>query len=223
MHAIGFSALQGRQVSADEPGFQGNNSTSSQAGGGIHASTSDLATLYLGTGIALLIALLAWGDQIQGLRSRTKELQSEFLDRTGVDRGAFSAFTKGDSPAKRLEGLNAVVRSANLRSGSQVKAMPLFRAWFQQLELLNQYSKIRFWLAVALCASTLVIGAFFLGAGALPAGLEAVLVGPAAWLGLTFHGLAALQIAVILALTILIGKKESEFAETSLSIEEVIV
>lgn len=49
-------------------------------------SVSDLASFFLATGVALAIALLAWGEEIRKPSKEIREIEDKFVDRYGVKK-----------------------------------------------------------------------------------------------------------------------------------------
>lgn len=75
----------------------------------------------IGAAFALVIALLAWGDQIRNLHLETLELEKNFSKGRNLDLRSIRIIirTKKD-PAKRIVAINSLINASGLKSKSDV-------------------------------------------------------------------------------------------------------
>jgi hypothetical protein len=125
-------------------------------------SFSDTSAFLLGSGLALLIALLAWGEQIRAITRDTRDLERDFLQATGLTRAQLSALLQARNDDDRLIAFNNLMASGKLTSASQVEILPLFERWRSLGTELRSLQSRKYWLTIAL---TVV----FLGTGMLAA------------------------------------------------------
>lgn len=122
------------------------------------ASISDTAVFLLGSGLALLIALLAWGEQIRAITQDTRDLERDFLDTTGLTRAELSALLQAKNDDDRLLAFTNLMASGKLTSAPQVEILPLFEKWRILGATLRSLQSKKYWLTVSLTVVFLATG-----------------------------------------------------------------
>jgi hypothetical protein len=127
-------------------------------------SFSQLTLFLFGSGLALFIALLGWSDQIRGIDRDTKELEHQFLEKTGIDKRSFLNIVKPESDNEQaealtqLEALTQVVQAGLLNTPEKKELLRTFAtSWKSQLAWIETLSAWKYNLTIALTV-TLFIG-----------------------------------------------------------------
>jgi hypothetical protein len=136
-------------------------------------SLPDLAVFLIGSGLALLIALLAWGEQIRAITRDTRDLERDFLQVTGLTRAQLSALLQASTDDDRLVAFTNLMASGKLTSASQVEILPLFERWRAHGTKLRSLQSRKYWLTIILTVVFLVTGTF---AAFAPEGLAPISV-----------------------------------------------
>lgn len=109
----------------------------------------DSAFLF-GGGIAFLIALLAWADQIGGVQDKSRAREREFLETSGTRWKDVAAVIRAVGTKEPAEPLLAVLRlrkTGGLRDGTDVRLLELFeRADKRRARLENVYAARYWWI-----------------------------------------------------------------------------
>ena len=75
----------------------------------------------IGAGFALVIALLAWSDQIRNLHHETLELEKEFSRNRNLDLRSMRLIIRSErKPAKRITAINELLNHSKLKSTADV-------------------------------------------------------------------------------------------------------
>lgn len=119
-------------------------------------SFSQLTLFLFGSGLALFVALLGWSDQIRGIDKDTKELESRFLEDTGINKRDFVCIVKSDSPDQQLEALTQVAVRLKTRVG--VDLLRTFKQWNSEWSRLEGLSVWKYNLTVTLTVALFVAG-----------------------------------------------------------------
>ncbi len=124
----------------------------------------DSAFLF-GGGIAFLIALLAWADQIGGVQDKSRAREREFLETSGTRWRDLSAVIRAAGPNEPAERLLAVLRlrkTGALSDGTDVRLLELFeRTDLRRARLENAYAT-RYWWIFSTTGVLFVCGALAL-------------------------------------------------------------
>jgi hypothetical protein len=119
-------------------------------------SFSELTLFLFASGLAILIALLGWSDQIRGIDKDTKELEDHFLEDTGINKQDFLSIVKSQSPDEQLEALTQVAEK--LETGDMVVLLQTFKEWNKQWSRLERLSLWKYDLMVALTLVLFIAG-----------------------------------------------------------------
>jgi hypothetical protein len=122
-------------------------------------SLPDLSVFLLGSGLALLIALLAWGEQIRAITKDTRDLERGFLEATGLTRSHLNALLQARNDDERLVAFTSIIASRKLKSALQVETLPLFERWRALGSRLRRLQSTKYWLTICLAAAFLLSGA----------------------------------------------------------------
>lgn len=110
----------------------------------------DISTFLLGSGLALLIALLAWGEQIRAITRDTRDLERDFLELTRLSRGQLNAVLQAETVDDRLVAFTNLIASGKLTSASQVQILPLFERWRVLGTKLQSLQSKKYWFTIVL-------------------------------------------------------------------------
>ncbi len=120
---------------------------------------ADLTLFLLGSGIAFLIALLAWGEQIRSLAKDTRDLQRQFQDKHNVHPGSFRTITDPSAkPVDRIFELAKIVADGTVSEADQFALLQLFLDWKPLARRLNHQYQLKYRLTVLLTIALLVTG-----------------------------------------------------------------
>ncbi|MCJ7504740.1 MAG: hypothetical protein MUP80_17025 [Acidobacteriia bacterium] len=87
---------------------------------------SELALFLLGSGLALLITLLGWSDQIRNFNRDSIDLMDKFVEKTGIRKTDFQRFLRSTNPTDRLAAVTAMMNSGKLKTVEDVELTGLF-------------------------------------------------------------------------------------------------
>lgn len=113
-------------------------------------SFSELTLFLFGSGVALFVGLLAWSDQIKGMDKDTRELESNFLSVTKLDKKQFLSVVKAPTPQAELKALTEVWRTNLLVKPNYVSLLGIFKDWYREWNHLQRVSSYRYNLTIAL-------------------------------------------------------------------------
>ncbi len=165
---------------------------------------------FLGGGLALLLALVGWSDQIRGLSRTAREREVQLLRTYGIEWAKIQTVIRPQDEDNPLDRLVDLLRLLPTGIGDEVGARLIhnFQTLHQISMRLSSLSTIRYWLLFSLSVQMLVAGVH-LGSS---------------WLPLTGHyfhyAAGSLIVVVILILTLLVGRGESRFEVTIGHIED---
>jgi hypothetical protein len=123
------------------------------------ASLPDLSVFLLGSGLALLIALLAWGEQIRAITKDTRDLERDFLGVTGLTRSHLNALLQARDDNERLVAFTSIMASGSITTALQVEILPLFERWRAFGSKLRRLQSAKYWLTICLTVVFLLAGA----------------------------------------------------------------
>jgi hypothetical protein len=119
---------------------------------------SELTLFLFGSGLALLVALLGWSDQIRGINKDTREMEHKFLGTTKVDRRVFLSVVKPASPDEQLAALTEILTSGKLKTVAAVEVLQIFQTWHRNWTTLERLSVWKYRLSVILTYALFAAG-----------------------------------------------------------------
>jgi len=170
----------------------------------------DTSAFFFGGGLALLIALLAWGEQIRAITRDTRDLERDFLQITGLTRAELNALLQAENDNDRLVAFTNIMGSGKLTTAPQVEILPLFERWKALGTKLQWLQSRKYWL-------TILITVVFLATGVL----DAVVQDPPVSLLLLLI-LPGLSVLILLAVVIAAGIVEQRLNALLLRIAEKV-
>lgn len=114
--------------------------------------------LLLGGSLALLVALLAWSDNIRSLTHHTRALRREFLDRHKIDRAKFRNALGADGSDVMLQAISGLIFSGALESKETSAALNLFQKWKPLEDEVKRLGDAKYHLTITLMASLAFTG-----------------------------------------------------------------
>lgn len=134
----------------------------------IYLMNVDISTLLLGSGFALFIALLAWGNQIREPRKEIKQLEEEFrkefdLKKSELNpllRRSYENLTKSDKYTfmDEMTALISVMEKNTLKDGKDVNLLQQLKELNMTRCRLEKYYKNRYILSILLTFSFFILG-----------------------------------------------------------------
>lgn len=120
---------------------------------------SDLSLLLLGSGIALLIALLAWGEQIRSLTKDTRDLERQFQEQHRIHGKAFRIITNTSAqPKDRIYELTQIMTGDIAPDADQLALLTLFTDWKPLARNLRESYDLKYRLTLLLTTLFLLLG-----------------------------------------------------------------
>jgi hypothetical protein len=174
------------------------------------AKLPDTSAFLLGSGLALLIALLAWGEQIRAITKDTRDLERDFLEATELKRSQLAPFFHAKNVDDQLAPLSSVMASGKLSDAAQVELLPLFRQWRDLSGGFRSLQSRKYWLTILVtlvCFLTGTFHALFPAQITVLAALVCVL---------------ALQVLGLLLMIVLAGRVERRLNALLMQIAEVV-
>lgn len=95
----------------------------------VKGSFSELTLFLFASGLALFVALLGWSDQIRAIDKDTKEMESSFLEDTGMKKRDFLRIIKPESADQQLEALTEMVNAGKFKTRDSVQLLHKFTKW----------------------------------------------------------------------------------------------
>ena len=124
---------------------------------------SELTLFLFGSGLALFIALLGWSDQIRGINRDTRDLETRFLQTTGIQKADYLSIVKPTSPEERLAAITEIMASGKPKTVAHVEVLKIFTEWHGAWTKLEALSVWKYRLAVILTWTLLLAGTVSLG------------------------------------------------------------
>jgi len=128
----------------------------------VKGSFSELTLFLFASGLALFVALLGWSDQIRAIDKDTREMESCFLEDTGMGKRDFLRIVKPESPDKQLEALTEMVNAGKFKTMDSVqllrKLTEWHREWSDAWPHLERLTTWKYNLTIALTIALLVAG-----------------------------------------------------------------
>jgi hypothetical protein len=121
-------------------------------------SFSQLTLFVFGSGIAFFIALLAWSDQIRGIDQDIRELETRFLERTGIEKQTFLRIVKPKSPDDRGEALLEVVSGGRIKNKDAAELLQIFTKWHKQWSWIESLASAKYYATIALTFLLFLVG-----------------------------------------------------------------
>ena len=119
---------------------------------------SEVTLFSLGGGLALLIALLAWGEQIRAIAKDTRDLENDFVRSRGLTRAELLPVLRSQDPTDRLLALTKLMTSGNLKTAPEVEVLSHFRDWGARAGHLTRLLSLKYWLTVGLTVAMFLEG-----------------------------------------------------------------
>jgi len=119
---------------------------------------SDVTLFLLGGGLALLVALLAWGEQIRKIAKDTRDLERNFMQSRGLTRAEFLPILKPKTPTDQLVALTQLMNSGKLKTAPEVEVLACFQQWSALAGRLARLFSLKYWLTIALTVALFIGG-----------------------------------------------------------------
>jgi hypothetical protein len=118
--------------------------------------------LLFGGGIALLISLLAWSDQIRGLHKETLEAEQILLDNRKIKyREIKKLLRKKESPEVILNKLTEVLKKNSTENIIDLELILKYRSLDRKLQKLELLSNLKYYSIIGLTACFFISGTVF--------------------------------------------------------------
>lgn len=115
--------------------------------------------LLFGSAIALLIALLAWSDQIRGLHKETLEAESTLLTVRGINWKIIKRLLrKKEEPDVILAELNNMLNKGSSQNLNDLQIILNFRKLDHRLQYLELLNDLKYYLVIVLTALFFISG-----------------------------------------------------------------
>jgi hypothetical protein len=189
-------------------------------------STGDIATFFLGTGVALTITLLAWGEQIRRPSKEIREIEDKFIHKYKVEKQALHTITQSDK--KKQSNFSQFMSSLV----STIKKVPAGK-----IELVNKLEKLqkiasdletvlsyRYYFTIILSIALMVFGASILLVDKIifPAFQDAIIHTISVWMVIIFFTITFLGFVAILISLVYSRHIENEFKGISIEMEDEV-
>lgn len=119
----------------------------------------------IGAGLALLIALLAWSDQIQSMRHETLEAEKYLYEKRKIDwKNIKKLIRKNATPEEKLSALNEMLTKQSVDNISDINIITHFRTLYNKSKYLERLYSYKYRLVIVLTALFFLLGfvTFFL-------------------------------------------------------------
>jgi hypothetical protein len=115
--------------------------------------------LLFGGGIALLISLLAWSDQIRGLHKETLEAEQILLQNREINyREIKRLIRRNEPPQVILDKLSEVIKKDSKENIIDLELILKYRSLDKKLQILESLSNIKYYFIIGLTACFLISG-----------------------------------------------------------------
>jgi hypothetical protein len=115
-----------------------------------------------GSGVAFFIALLAWSDQIRAIDNDVRALEDRFLEKTRLEKSAFSRIVKPKTADDRGFALLQVRSSGLMKTKTQAEVLQIFTQWNKEWSSIEFLTAAKYYLTI-----TLTVVLFTVGVGSL--------------------------------------------------------
>jgi hypothetical protein len=118
--------------------------------------------LLFGAGIALLISLLAWSDQIRGLHKETLEAEQILLENRKINyREIKKLLRKNEPPEVILNKLSEVIKKDSTENIIDLELILKYRNLDRKLQNLELLSNLKYYYIIGLTACFFISGIIF--------------------------------------------------------------
>lgn len=125
-------------------------------------SFSELTLFLFASGLALFVALLGWSDQIRAIDKDTKEMESCFLEDTGMKKRDFLRIIKPESADEQLVALTEMVSAGKFKTKDSVQLLHKFtkweREWSDGWPYLERLTTLKYNLTITLTIALFIAG-----------------------------------------------------------------
>lgn len=105
----------------------------------------------IGTGIALLLALIGWSEQIRSLHRETLEAEKEFSKKRNMEWSHVRKIIRGTAPAKeKILALNKLLREKSVKRIEDIQIINQFYELDKKRIELDKLSNVKYRLILAL-------------------------------------------------------------------------
>lgn len=174
---------------------------------------------FLAGGLALLLALLGWGDQIRSVREETRDSEKALADSqtdNWKDVRPLLRPTALDTEESQLSAIIRLLKKGEFRNDSQTRLFTAFTTLNSYRSSLEELLTTRYWLLFSTSVQMTTAGIFL----CLPMGI----LPDKAYIGL--HQLNCILTVVLLLLifayTFAIAKKEPQFREQIILVDNLL-
>jgi len=113
----------------------------------------------IGAGVALLLALLAWSDQIKNLHNETLDLEKDFSENRKLRLRKIRTITRAESSvSKRITAINNLLQNSELKEKEDVQIIERLIALDSDRFKLERQYKIKYHLVIILTYLFLIAG-----------------------------------------------------------------
>ena len=121
-----------------------------------------MVELLFGAGIALLISLLAWSDQIRGLHKETLEAEQILLENRKFNyKEIKKLIRRSESPQVILDKLSEVIKKDSTENIIDLELILKYRNLDRKLQKLESLSNLKYYLIISLTACFFISGIVF--------------------------------------------------------------
>ncbi|MBV6419580.1 MAG: hypothetical protein DAHOPDDO_00803 [Ignavibacteriaceae bacterium] len=124
----------------------------------------------IGGGLALLIALLAWSDQIQSMQRETREAEKYLLEKRKINWIKIKKMIRKEAnPTQILETLNELLTKESFENIDDINVITHFKSLLKKSNQLEHLYTVKYILVIVLTASFFLSGfiSFFLNKNCL--------------------------------------------------------
>jgi len=124
----------------------------------------DISTLFIGSGFALLIAFLAWGNQIRQPRKEIRELEEECINAYNLRKNEILPLMRNKdkndkySTRDKLKSIISLVGQKKIRNAAQLDSLRRLGHLHDDCDKLNKLFIIRYRFAIVLMVSFYILG-----------------------------------------------------------------
>ena len=182
--------------------------------------TSDLATFFLGTGVALTITLLAWGEQIRRPSKEIREIEEKFIHRYKVEKQDLQAITQSDKKKQSdfSQVMSSVVSTIKKVPASKIELVKKIEKLQKIASKLETVLSYRYYFTIIFSIALMAFGAIALFVEEVVYTVDSVSVGMAViFFIITLLGFVAILLSLVYSRHI-----ENEFKGISLEIEDEV-
>lgn len=173
----------------------------------------------MGSGLAILLGLLAWSDKIKSWHKETMEAEKEFCNKRKIDWNQIRELTRGESSEKKLLALSKLLNTKSIKDKKEVEIIDQFSSLSNKRDRLKKLYSVKYALVIILAFLFFISGTVNLFIESTNKLTILKFIFPAEYISIC---LCILYTLAVLFFIIYLNSKDSEYRNELINVAEKI-